>query len=571
MTKLAVPFTILQFAALLAFGGHAAAGVAAAGVVVLSLTRARGTRSAAQLGVELITAVAAIEAAGAVYQSLRPSIGGSWPAAAVPVALGVLTHVVVTTVAADFIAPLLRRAPDTRAWKQAALVRAQDTVVAASVAVVLVEIISVRHWALLAIVALPLYCLFRIHAAYLDGVQEDAQRAAVLGALSEGVASLDRAGRVTFWSDSLERMLDVPRGRVLGQTWSAALPSLAKSPLSRAVEAALGTESQSVSADVSLSTPAGARTFLVKTLSVSTGATLVWHDVTERRLEERTARRHEHRLALAATGAHDGWWEWDLSTGEFYASPRWKALLGLPDDAAITTADGWLTRVHADDLASLREALEAQRAGTSEILRLEHRLLHEDGSYRWFLCHAATAITPAGRASRFGGSLTDITERVQAQERLRTAGFLDPLTGLCNRALFVEGIGRRLDECRQRRVGGRFALLYLDLDRFKVVNDSLGHLVGDHMLAAVSRRLESCVRPGDSLARLGGDEFAILINHLAEDQQANAMAFRIQEALRAPLSIAGREVFTSASIGIAFGPAQYTDPDEIMRDADTAM
>src|SRR6185295_14244284 len=131
--------------------------------------------------------------------------------------------------------------------------------------------------------------------------------------------------------------------------------------------------------------------------------------------------------------------------------------------------------------------------------------------------------------------------------------------------------GRRLDEARRRGGERSFAVLYLDLDRFKIVNDSLGHLVGDELLVAASRRLESCLRQGDALARLGGDEFAILLNGLNDDAQANAIAGRIQDALSAPFSIAGREVFTTASIGIAFGPAHYANPDEIMRDADTAM
>ena len=134
----------------------------------------------------------------------------------------------------------------------------------------------------------------------------------------------------------------------------------------------------------------------------------------------------------------------------------------------------------------------------------------------------------------------------------------------------MEGLGERLEEFKQHR-GSRFAALYLDLDRFKVVNDSLGHLVGDELLTAVSRRLESCLREGDSLARLGGDEFAILLNRLESEGQANAIAFRIQDALSAPFSIGGREVFTSASIGIAFSASQYNNPEEMMRDADTAM
>jgi diguanylate cyclase (GGDEF)-like protein len=177
----------------------------------------------------------------------------------------------------------------------------------------------------------------------------------------------------------------------------------------------------------------------------------------------------------------------------------------------------------------------------------------------------------SGRPTRIAGSLTDTTDLAITQEQLRNAVFLDPLTGLCNRALFVEGLGRRLKESQRRRGGDPFALLYLDLDRFKVVNDSLGHLVGDELLIAVSRRLESCLRPGDVLSRLGGDEFAILLNGLQTEQQANVIAFRVQETLSKPFSIGGREVFTSASIGIAFGAAEYNTPDEMMHDADTAM
>jgi diguanylate cyclase (GGDEF)-like protein len=135
----------------------------------------------------------------------------------------------------------------------------------------------------------------------------------------------------------------------------------------------------------------------------------------------------------------------------------------------------------------------------------------------------------------------------------------------------VEGLGRLLDECKRRSLTRGFAVLYLDLDRFKIVNDSLGHMVGDELLVAASRRLETCLRQGDALARLGGDEFAILLNGINDDAQANAIAGRIQDGLSAPFLIAGREVFTSASIGSAFGPAHYSNPDEIMRDADTAM
>jgi diguanylate cyclase (GGDEF)-like protein len=246
-------------------------------------------------------------------------------------------------------------------------------------------------------------------------------------------------------------------------------------------------------------------------------------------------------------------------------------MLGLPADAAIARPEDWLGRVHQDDVSSLKTTLEAHFAGNTEIFQHEHRIRHEDGSYRRFLCRGQAVKGAGRRRDRIAGSFTDTTDQAIAEERLRTVGFLDPLTGLVNRGIFVEGLGRRLDEFASSRVNNSFAVLYLDLDRFKIVNDSLGHLVGDELLVAASRRLESCLRPGDALARRGGDEFALLLNGLGDDAQANAIAVRIQHALRAPFSIGGREVFTSASIGIAFGPAHYSSPEEMMRDADTAM
>jgi diguanylate cyclase (GGDEF)-like protein/PAS domain S-box-containing protein len=322
---------------------------------------------------------------------------------------------------------------------------------------------------------------------------------------------------------------------------------------------------------VDLSNPKGLRVLEVRLVPVPGGVSLVWRDATDRVRLERLLKRAEERLSLAAEGAADGLWEWDLRTQEFYVSARWRSMLGLSAVAGIGRPDQWIGRVHGEDAPSLKQALDAHLSGATDHFQHEHRLRHEDGSYRRFLCRGVAVRGTGKRPVRIAGSLTDTTERALAQERLRRAGFLDPLTGLWNRALFVEGLGRRLDEFKQRRNTDRFAVLYLDLDRFKIVNDSLGHLVGDELLVAVSRRLEGCLRQGDALARLGGDEFAILLNGLSEEQQANVIAFRIQEALSAPFSIGGREVFTSASIGIAVGLAQYVNPDEIMRDADTAM
>jgi diguanylate cyclase (GGDEF)-like protein/PAS domain S-box-containing protein len=293
-------------------------------------------------------------------------------------------------------------------------------------------------------------------------------------------------------------------------------------------------------------------------------------------LDERDAdhalRRSEERLALAADGANDGWWEWDLRTKEFYVSARWSEIVGLPAEAGVGRPEHWLDRVHPSEMAAVKDSLSAHLSGKTPHFQHEHRMRHQDGTYRSFVCRGIAARGDGRMAVRIAGSLTDITEHARARQQLRSAGFRDPLTGLRNRADFVDVLGRRLETFRRKHHGpGRFAILYLDLDRFKVVNDSLGHLVGDQMLIAVSRRLESCLREGDTLARLGGDEFAILLQTVGDEQQANAFAFHIQEVLSTPIMVAGREVFTTASIGIAFGASDHNSPDEILRDADTAM
>ncbi len=304
--------------------------------------------------------------------------------------------------------------------------------------------------------------------------------------------------------------------------------------------------------------------------SVRRSAAVLSEEVTAQRRAGDALKRDADRLRIAAQVASDGLWEWDLQTQEFQVTGPWKGLLGLPDGVVVSAPSQWLERVHLEDLAGLKGALQAYLSGSSRRFEHEHRIRHEDGRYRVFRCRGIAVRAAGGRATRIAGALTDTTDLTITQERLRHAVHLDPLTGLQNRAVFIETLGRRLQDLRRRGSDG-FALLYLDLDRFKVVNDSLGHHVGDELLVAVSRRLESCLRQGDVMARLGGDEFAILLNGLQTDQQANVIAFRVQDVLGKPFSIDGREVFTTASIGIAFGAVQYAGPDEMMHDADTAM
>jgi diguanylate cyclase (GGDEF)-like protein/PAS domain S-box-containing protein len=566
------PSFIIDFTSLLLLGPNATMIVAAAGTVTQRLTDPEHSHPSRRMLLDVATVMAATQAAGFAHLAVGGTMGHfAWPGQGVPIAAAIVGYCFVRSVFADIIVPLCTKQPVNRSWPRSILRGCPHYCIGASLAVGLVEAIDHQNWQVLLVASVPLYFAYRVYCAHLNRLEEEHRRREVIESLDQGMSVVDTDGQVTLWNDALERILGCRRARALGHSLVSVVPGLDKTELPRAISDALTDRSPRVLAHLGLPAAAGARILQVKILPVAGGVTLLWHDVTERTRAEHALKRSEDRLSLAAEGANDGLWEWDLRNQEFYFSGRWRAMIGLAAPAGIGRPEEWMDRVHADDIVPLKEALEAHLSGTIDHFQHEHRIRHEDGSYRRFLCRGIAVRGAGRRMARIGGSLTDTTERAIAQERSDSSGFLDPLTGLCNRAVFVEGLGRRLEAFKARTGRSGFAALYLDLDRFKIVNDSLGHPVGDELLTAVSRRLESCLRPGDILGRLGGDEFAILLNDLGDGNQANAIAFRIQDALRAPFSIGGREVFTSASIGIALGQSQYNNPDEIMRDADTAM
>ena len=298
---------------------------------------------------------------------------------------------------------------------------------------------------------------------------------------------------------------------------------------------------------------------------VSTGKGL-----SERMRAEEELRASEERYALAAAGANDGLWDWDLRAERVFYSPRWKAMLGSSEEESNDSPEDWLNRIHPDDVRAFRAKLEAHLRGDTPHFEDEHRILHRDGGYRWMLTRGLAVKDAAGRAHRMAGSQTDITERKVAEERLLHDAMHDSLTDLPNRALFVDRLTQAIART-QRREGYEFAILFMDLDRFKVVNDSLGHMVGDQLLVSMAKRLASCLRPADTVARLGGDEFVILLEDIRTATDATLFADRIQKALKAAFNLEGREVFTTGSIGIALSTLGYERPEDMLRDADIAM
>ncbi len=293
-------------------------------------------------------------------------------------------------------------------------------------------------------------------------------------------------------------------------------------------------------------------------------------DITEKKEAEKALRTSEERHALAMAGANDGLWDWDLQAHKIYFSPRWKKMLGYEEVEICDEPEEWLKRVHPDDLSALISAIESHLACLNPQLEIEHRIRHKDGTYHWVLVRGLAISSPGNPPHRMAGSMTDITKIKLNESRLIHEALHDKLTGLPNRALFLDRLSQSIKRSR-RHNEIYFAVLYLDLDRFKVVNDSLGHLAGDQMLISIARRLEAALRVEDTVARLGGDEFVVLLNDLKDPIEVVQVANRIQQELSAPYTIEDQQVFTTCSIGITLGSNSYTKPEEVLRDADTAM
>ncbi len=313
----------------------------------------------------------------------------------------------------------------------------------------------------------------------------------------------------------------------------------------------------------------GANDYLTKPVDFAVALARVSTQLSHKKAQE-GLKESEERYALAARGANDGLWDWNLLTNMVYFSARWKAMLGCQEEEIADKPEEWFDRIHESDRERVKEEIAAHLAGKTPHFESEHRVRHKDGTFRWMLSRGVAIRDESGKPVRMAGSQTDITEGKVS----------DPLTNLPNRLLFLDRLGRLLGHSK-RHPERMFAVLFLDLDGFKMVNDSMGHLVGDQLLLGVSKRLENCLRASDTvarltqqtftLARMGGDEFTVLLDDLKDPADANRAAERIMNDLSSPFLVGDKEVFTSASIGIALSNPAYQDAEELMRDADTAM
>lgn len=278
----------------------------------------------------------------------------------------------------------------------------------------------------------------------------------------------------------------------------------------------------------------------------------------------------EERYALAASGANDGLWDWDIGEQRLYLSPRWHQQLGLRPGEMRNDMDEWLARIHPDDRLNFRNALNAHLAGHEQKFEIEYRVRTRDAGYRWMLCRGLAIRDDARRALRIAGSQTDISARKMAEERLLHDALHDGLTGLANRQLLLERITHALKLAR-RRSDHRFAIAVVDLDRFRNVNDSLGHLVGDQLLCRIAERIGALLPGSDTVARISGDEFGILFEDIGDSAAAERLIESIHRDVVLPYDIEGRDIVVTASVGVVLEAASYERADHMLRDAAIAL
>ena len=243
-------------------------------------------------------------------------------------------------------------------------------------------------------------------------------------------------------------------------------------------------------------------------------------------------------------------------------------LLGLAEAELLATDFQSVT--HPESLGAALVGVDRLLRGEAPTCQLEMRFVHQTGRPVWASLSVSAANNSAQESPPLIFQIQDITDRKRAEEQLVHSALHDTLTGLPNRALFMDHLKLAIERAK-RRDDRLFALLFLDLDRFKVVNDSLGHMIGDQLLVGIARRLETHLRPGDTVARLGGDEFTILLEDINDLEETTQIAGRLQAELSVPFNLCGREVFTTVSIGIAPSTLGYAQPEDVLRDADTAM
>lgn len=426
----------------------------------------------------------------------------------------------------------------------------------------------------------------QIHASVNELAESQSRVSAILQSIGDGLIATDTAMRVTYINPIAEALTGWSGAEALGRSIveimvirNAVTGEPAEIPVTRVLQCGhivgLANHTVLVARDGSRRHIADSAAPIRNGAGELVGVVMVFHDVTESYGLRASLEDSRSRLALALKGADLGLWDRNITTGEMVFDERWAAMLGYRLDEIEPNVATWRNAVHPDDLPAVMQAMHQHMQGLIPQYEAEHRLRTKTGEWRWVLTRGrVTARDAAGQPLRITGTHLDITERKRSESEIERLAYSDVLTGLPNRRLLLDRLQQAVVSAQ--RSGEFGAMLFINVDRFKQVNEAHGHAVGDQLLRHVASRLKAHVRAVDTVARIGGDEFIVLLLGLAEQvepaaNKARGLTEKLLQALSKDFFIGQAEHPVTASIGIAMFPEGDESGDELLRRADTAM
>lgn len=388
----------------------------------------------------------------------------------------------------------------------------------------------------------------------------------VLESVSDVVMGVSGNGRITYLNSRAAQHGQQPKDDCIGRELTAIFPgevgTLIQGSLSRALRENLPTRLEYFSKPKS-------SWFETRIFPTAMGAVIFSADVSPRKYTEQQLKAALARLNMASEIAMLGFWQWDTSTDSVYFSPEWKKQLGYGDAELPNRIDEWTGRLHPDDKEAVLQQVERYVAAPSPDFETEYRLAHKEGGYRWINARWTALSSEEGTSNCFVVTHLDVTGIKQEAERLGYVASHDTLTGLPNRSLIHEFAGHVMNAARRR--DGKVAILFFDLDRFKDINDTHGHKVGDRVLQEAAQRIARSLRAEDLVGRLGGDEFVAVLGEVTAQNDVSRAAAHCLESLRRPYLIDTLELQVAPSIGISLFPDDGESLEALMHNADSAM
>ncbi|MGE5392234.1 MAG: EAL domain-containing protein [Candidatus Saccharibacteria bacterium] len=385
----------------------------------------------------------------------------------------------------------------------------------------------------------------------------------ILENISDGFLAIDRDRRFTYVNNRAAQMLRKSQEEMIGKKIEDVYPALKEL---KGFDRQAG-EMEPVAFDEHY--PDLNSWYHFRVNPTEDGWVVYFQDITKSKQSAVELEQSRQRLELAQKAGNIGTFEWDLDSGKIFWTPELEALYGIPKGSFDGTYEAWQKLVHPDDAAAVHRKITASVENKKPELDIEFRIIRPNGSIRW-LKSKGRVYFGEGRTPKVIGINMDVTEQKQYEERIRYHVFNDPLTGLPNRLMFYERMREVMERTGQER-GSVTSVIIIDLDRFKNINDSLGHSAGDRVIQEVALRFQAALKERGLLARLGGDEFVIMMDKMEHEEEPAQVARDVLECLRVPVVFDGKELYSSASIGISLYPSDGEDTSTLLKNADAAL